>query len=760
MNLSKVFISFLIFAVSFLSAQEQAPDYLRYVSTLVGTDSEYSLSNGNTYPAIAMPFGMHFWSPMTTFNYKDGWFYKYDDYQITGFKQTHQPSPWINDYGAFTIMPGTGEVITTEKERASFFSHKTETARPDYYKVFLADYNLTAEITPTPRGAQFRFGYPANSQSWILFDLYDKNCQITVSPEEGKIRGVSQYSHGGTTDNFRNYFVAEVNKKIQRAWVWNDDKTGKGKLETIGKRIGAVICFETAEGEKVEMKIASSFISMEQAELNLQREIGSNSFDATRKKATDSWNRELGTIEVEGEDDSRKVTFYSAYYRCLLFPRMIHEINRSGDTVHFSPFNGQIEKGVLFTDNGFWDTFRSAFPLITLLRPSLNAHMMQGLANTYRESGWLPEWASPGHRDCMIGSNSASLIADSWLKGIRGYDINLLWEALVKNSQNEGPLSSVGRKGVHYYNQLGYIPYDLDIPENAARTLEYSYDDYCLWKLATSLGKPQAIIDTFAKRAQYYRNLYDPATRFMRGRNQDGSFQSPFNPYKWGDAFTEGNAWHYTWSVFHDPDGLIGLMGGKASFNAKMDSVFTAPPLYDFSYYGVRIHEITEMLIAGMGQYAHGNQPVQHALYLYAWSGEPWKIQQRVRQVMNQLYTPAPDGYCGDEDNGQTSAWYVFSAMGFYPVCPGSGEYVLGTPLFDRISLHFENGKTFIIDAPQQNEHSLYIGQARLNEMEWTKNYIRHNDLINGGMLQMQMQERPNRSRGTKDEDRPYSMSR
>jgi predicted alpha-1,2-mannosidase len=398
--------------------------------------------------------------------------------------------------------------------------------------------------------------------------------------------------------------------------------------------------------------------------------------------------------------------------------------------------------------------------LLTLLRPSLNSQMMQGLANTYRESGWLPEWASPGHRDCMIGSNSASLIADSYLKGIRGYDINLLWEALVKNSKNEGPLGSVGRKGVQFYNQLGYVPYDMGIAENAARTLEYSYDDYCLWKLASSLGKPQAEIDTFAKRAQYYRNLYDPSTRFMRGRNKDGSFQSPFNPYKWGDAFTEGNAWHYTWSVFHDPDGLIRLMGGKAAFNAKMDSIFTAPPLYDFSYYGVRIHEITEMLIAGMGQYAHGNQPIQHALYLYAWSGEPWKTQQRVQQVMNQLYTPAPDGYCGDEDNGQTSAWYVFSAMGFYPVCPGSGEYVMGTPLFDRISLHFENGRTFIIDAQQQNENSIYIGQARMNERDWTRNFIRHEDLVKGGMLQLQMQDRPNRNRGTRDEDRPYSMSR
>jgi predicted alpha-1,2-mannosidase len=438
---------------------------------------------------------------------------------------------------------------------------------------------------------------------------------------------------------------------------------------------------------------------------------------------------------------------------------MFHEVDKDGKVVHYSPYNGKILPGYLYTDNGFWDTFRAAFPLNALMYPQQNAQMMEGLANTFKESGWLPEWASPGHRNCMIGSNSASIIADSYLKGIRGYDIDTLYEGILKNSENAGPVESVGRFGVEYYNKLGYIPCDAGVNESVARTLEYCYDDYAIWKLAQALGRSQKEIDRFYQRAHFYRNVFDPSTNFMRGRKSDGAWSSPFVPEKWGGDFTEGNAWHYTWSVFHDPQGLINLMGGNKAFVDKLDAVFTTPPKYDSSYYGKTIHEIVEMMVMDMGQYAHGNQPIQHMIYLYNYAGSPWKTQKRVREVMDKLYTPTPDGLCGDEDNGQTSAWYVFSSLGFYPVCPGANQYVIGAPLFKEASLHLQNAKTFKILAPENSKENLYIQSARLNQRAYTRTYLTHEDIVAGGNVEFAMASEPNEKWGTFAGDAPYSMT-
>jgi predicted alpha-1,2-mannosidase len=413
----------------------------------------------------------------------------------------------------------------------------------------------------------------------------------------------------------------------------------------------------------------------------------------------------------------------------------------------------------MFTDNGFWDTFRAVFPFFNLMFRDLNSKIMQGLANTYRESGWLPEWASPGHRSVMIGSNSASIIADAYLKGIDMPDRDILYEAILKNSENEGPLRSVGRYGVDYYNRLGYIPYDVGINENTARTLEYAYDDFTIAEMAEKSGRPAEEVSLFRNRSMNYKNVFDPTINFMRGKNLDGTFQAPFRPDKWGDAFTEGCSWHWTWCVFHDVEGLIGLMGGKEAFNKKMDAVFTTPPTADHSYYGFQIHEITEMKIINMGQYAHGNQPIQHMPYLYNYSGQPWKTQYHVRNIMDRLYTPEADGLCGDEDNGQTSAWYVFSAMGMYPVTPGSGQYALGSPLFSAVTLQLENGSTFRIEAPENSPKHYYIRNARLNDKPWTRNFIAHDEIMKGGTLQLEMDTSPDRTRGTTPADAPFSVS-
>ena len=728
------------------------------VNPLMGTDSEYKLSNGNTYPAIARPWGMNFWTPQTAKN-GNGWCYAYDANKIRGFKQTHQPSPWINDYAAFSLMPVTGELKWNEDERASWFSHKAEVAKPFYYKVYLADHDVTTEFTPTERAVSFRFTFPENESSYIVLDAYKGGSMVKVIPEERKIIGYCQNNHGGVPANFKNYFVAVFDKDFEVIKSWKEeDLQNTGNAE--GFHVGGIVGFKTQKGEQVNVKVASSFISPEQAELNLNREIGKRTFDEIKNEGEAVWEKEFSKIKVEGGTEEQQKTFYSTLYRVLLFPRSFYELDKDNNIVHYSPYNGEVLPGYMYTDNGFWDTFRAVFPFFTLMYPQLDAQIMEGLANTYKESGWLPEWASPGHRGCMIGSNSTSLIADSYLKGIRGYDIETLYEAILKNTENwMADITSVGRYGADYYNELGYIPYNVGINENTARTLEYAYADYCIWKLARELGRPQEEIDLFKKRARNYRNVFDPESKLMRGKNEDGTFQSPFSPYKWGDAFTEGNSWHYTWSVFQDIEGLKQLMGGNDDFVGMLDSVFVVPPIFDDSYYGGTIHEIREMQIAGMGNYAHGNQPIQHMIYLYNYSDQPWKAQYHAREVMDKLYNPQADGYCGDEDNGQTSAWYVFSSMGFYPVCPGTDEYVLGSPQFNKITLQLENGNTFVINAPNNTQENVYVDAVELNGETYNKNYLKHATLQNGGEVTFTMSSKPNKTRGTEPESYPYSMT-
>ena len=731
---------------------------VEFVNPLVGTDSDHALSNGNTYPAIALPWGMNFWTPQTN-RMGNGWAYMYDDVKLRGFKQTHQPSPWIGDYAAFSLFPETGKLIIDENKRASWYSHKAEIAKPHYYRAYLADYDVVTEITPTERAAQFRFTFPESDQAHVLIDAFNEGSMVKISKAEKKITGYCRNNSSGVPENFHNYFVIIFDKEFSEIATWKDSILSQGSNEAEGKHVMAILSFKTKKGEQVHARIASSFISPEQAQLNLDREIGKFTFDQTKANAEAAWNKELTRTKAEGGTVDQNRTFYTALYRTMLFPRKFYELDANNKVVHYSPYNGKVLPGYMFTDNGFWDTFRAVFPYFTLMHPTLSSHLMEGLVNTYNESGWLPEWASPGHRDCMIGSNSAVNIADAYLKGIRGFDISKLYEAIQKNTENEGPIHSVGRYGVKYYNKMGYIPYNVGINENAARTLEYSFADWCIWKLAKDLGRSQEEINRFSKRAMNYQNVFDKSVNFMRGRNEDGSFQTPFRPDKWGDAFTEGSSWHWTWCVFHDPQGLANLFGGRQKMADRLDEMFVAAPTFDFSYYGVQIHEITEMLIANMGQYAHGNQPVQHAIYLYDYLGQPWKAQYWTRQVMDKLYNPNPDGLCGDEDNGQTSAWYVFSAMGFYPVAPGTGEYALGSPLFKKMTLTLENGKKLEISAPNNNAENVYINKIMRNGIVYEKNYLSHSDLMNGGKLQFEMTKVPNKSRGTLPESFPYSFS-
>lgn len=667
-----------------------------YVSTLVGTQSDWTFSTGNTYPAIALPWGMNFWTPTTSEREDDGWAYQYDKHRITGFKQTHQPSPWINDYGAFSIIPGGGP---------SWFSHKSEEARPYYYKVYLADHDITVEITPTERAAVMRLTFPECDSSVIEVNPFAGG---ELAFDGSGATGYSVQNHGGVPEGFRNYFVIKADAPL-------------------GEH------FATSRGQVVTLYIASSFISEEQAVRNLD-EVLDRPFDEVKTAAQARWDEILGRIRVSGGTEEQYRTFYSCLYRSTLFPRKFYEIDPDGNPVHYSPYNGKVEHGYLYTDTGFWDTFRALFPLLNLVYTDVSREILQGLANVARENEFLPEWASPGHRDCMIGNNSAAVVADAAVLGlVSREDLEVLYKALVYGTEHVHPtVSSTGRKGHEYYNTLGYIPYDVGVNENVARTLEYAYDDWCIAQIAKLLGRPQEEIDLYLKRSGNWRNVFDTSACLMRGRNADGSFQEPFSPYKWGDSFTEGNAWHYTWSVFHDIRGLVEAMGGQESFEQMLDSVFKVPPIYDDSYYGYRIHEITEMQVADMGNYAHGNQPSQHMLYLYNWTAHPEKGSAHIREVMDRLYSAAPDGYCGDEDNGQTSAWYVFSALGLYPVCPGSGQYALGSPLFPKAAVSLPGGKTLTITS--KGPGPIY-NDIRLNDKLFNKRCIKISSPFNNTKL-------------------------
>lgn len=741
----------------FLSAKNV--NYADYVNPLMGTQSTFELSTGNTYPAIARPWGMNFWTPQTG-KMGDGWQYTYTANKIRGFKQTHQPSPWINDYGQFSIMPVVGKPEFDENKRASWFAHNGETAKPYYYKVYLAEHDVVTELTPTERAAMFRFTFPENEHSYVVVDAFDKASSVKIDVANRRITGYSTRNSGGVPDNFRNYFVIEFDKAFTYKAVVDNKTLIAESTETTSAHAGAIIGFATKKGETVHARVASSFISEEQALQNL-KELGNDTFDALVEKGKDAWNDVLGRVEVEGGDLDQYRTFYSCLYRSLLFPRKLYEVDASGAIVHYSPFNGKVLPGYMYTDTGFWDTFRCLFPLLNLIYPSVNKEIQEGLINTYKESGFFPEWASPGHRGCMVGNNSASVLVDAYMKGVKVDDVATLYEGLLHATENVHPeISSTGRLGYEYYNRLGYVPYDVKINENAARTLEYAYDDWCIYKLAKELKRPKKEINLFARRAMNYQNLFDKETLLMRGKNKDGKFMAPFSPLKWGDAFTEGNSWHYTWSVFHDPQGLIDLMGGDDVFVGMLDSVFSVPPVFDDSYYGQVIHEIREMTVMNMGNYAHGNQPIQHMIYLYNYAKQPWKAQYWLRQVMDRLYTPTPDGYCGDEDNGQTSAWYVFSALGFYPVCPGTDQYVLGAPLFKKATVYFENGKTLEIKAPQNSRTNIYIKDMKVNGAEYSKNYVTHSLLQNGGVVDCVMSDAPNTERGIGMADAPYSFSR
>ena len=754
--MKRIFLSAVLTCICTASAWANT-EPVDMVNPLTGTLSKFELSTGNNYPVIALPWGMNFWTPQTGKN-GDGWQYTYTADKIRGFKQTHQPSPWMNDYGMFSLMPITGEVNFDEEKRASWFSHKAEIAKPYYYRVYLADYDITTEIAPTERAAMFRFTFPQEEMSYVVLDAYDRGSYVQIQPEKNRIVGYTTRNSGGVTKDFKNWFIIDFgSRSFDYTSVTDSKEIFTDRKELKDNHTGAIVGFRTGHRDVITARVASSFISLEQAERNLN-ELGKKSFDEIASDGRKIWNDVLGRIQVEGGSEEQMRTFYSCLWRSLHFPRRFYEIDDKGNPIHYSPYNGQILPGYLFADTGVWDTFRCLFPFLNLVYPSMNEEMQAGLVNAYLESGYLPEWSSPGHRDCMIGQNSASVVADAYIKGIRVPNQDKLWDAVTYGAHHHLDRSASGRVGHDYYDRLGYVPCNVGIGQNVARTLEYAYNDWSIYTLGKAMGKSEAELAPYKKAALNYANVYNPARKLMCGREEQGAFNADFVPENWSGEFCEGNSWHWSFCVFHDPAGLSKLMGGRDEMTEMMDSVFVLP-----SYLGLRsrgmIHEMREMQVMDMGQYAHGNQPIQHMVYLYNWTGQPWKAQYWTREIMDKLYNPNADAYCGDEDNGQTSAWYVFSAMGFYPVCPGTKQYAMGSPLFQKILVKLENGKTIQIEAPDNNKQTRYVNDVKVNGKSVSRTWLEHDELTKGATIKFQMSSKPNKKRGTDEKDAPYSFT-
>lgn len=754
--MKRIFLSAVLTCICTASAWANT-EPVDMVNPLTGTLSKFELSTGNNYPVIALPWGMNFWTPQTGKN-GDGWQYTYTADKIRGFKQTHQPSPWMNDYGMFSLMPITGEAVFDEEKRASWFSHKAEIAKPYYYRVYLADYDITTEIAPTERAAMFRFTFPQEEMSYVVLDAYDRGSYVQIQPEKNRIVGYTTRNSGGVTKDFKNWFIIDFgSRSFDYTSVTDSKEIFTDRKELKDNHTGAIVGFRTGHRDVITARVASSFISLEQAERNLN-ELGKKSFDEIASDGRKIWNDVLGRIQVEGGSEEQMRTFYSCLWRSLHFPRRFYEIDDKGNPIHYSPYNGQILPGYLFADTGVWDTFRCLFPFLNLVYPSMNEEMQAGLVNAYLESGYLPEWSSPGHRDCMIGQNSASVVADAYIKGIRVANQDKLWDAVTYGAHHHLDRSASGRVGHDYYDRLGYVPCNVGIGQNVARTLEYAYNDWSIYTLGKAMGKSEAELAPYKKAALNYANVYNPARKLMCGREEQGAFNADFVPENWSGEFCEGNSWHWSFCVFHDPAGLSKLMGGRDEMTEMMDSVFVLP-----SYLGLRsrgmIHEMREMQVMDMGQYAHGNQPIQHMVYLYNWTGQPWKAQYWTREIMDKLYNPNADAYCGDEDNGQTSAWYVFSAMGFYPVCPGTKQYAMGSPLFQKILVKLENGKTIQIEALDNNKQTRYVKDVKVNGKSVSRTWLEHDELTKGATIKFQMSSKPNKKRGTDEKDAPYSFT-
>jgi predicted alpha-1,2-mannosidase len=700
-------------------------DPVAWVNPYIGTASG-PIGYGGMMPFVTPPFGMTNWTPQTRQNKVSGVSYKYEDTTISGFIGTHQPAIWMGDYGYVTLMPETGSLKTTPAARKLAFTHADEVVHPDYYSVWMNTGNgkkIRAEMTATERCSYLRFTFPAGSASRILVEASRPqvagSAQVDAAAHEitgynpdrmDRVLGPLQLA------NFKGYFVVQFRKAFSKSDVY-----GMSSSRTSGSERGAYGEFPADAGNIVEARVGTSFISIEQARANLKAEIPEWNFEAVQQRLRAKWNDKLALVDIEGATDDQRRIVYTGIYHALLYPRIFSEGGR-----YYSAFDDKVHPGESYTAYSIWDTFRAENSLLTLLAPERTAGMVQALLQNYKEGGWMPKWPNPSYTNIMIGTHADSLVAEAINKHFKGFDYSLAWDAVYKDAMTppdgdttrrwkdrEEHTPYEARAGLTYFKTLGYIPVD-KTDEAASRTLEDSYDDWCVAQVAKALGKTSEYT-FFLKRSQNYKNLFNQKTGLMQGKLSNGTWADP------KDGWTEGSAWVYTWAVMHDIPGLIDLMGGREKYNAKLDEHFRG------------------------GHNVHKNEPSHHYGYLYDYSGQPWKTQAKVREIANAEYANLPAGLDGDDDCGQMSAWYLFTAFGFYPVNPASGEYMIGSPLFSKMSLRLANGKTFSVKATNNSAKNVYIQSARWNGKPLDAPVIHYDDILKGASLELVMGPSPSK---------------
>lgn len=736
-----------------MKTREDEGAFADLVNPLQGTNSHQGFSEGNCLPLIARPFGMAHWSLQTD---EGRWLFDPRSRKLQGIRLTHQPSPWMWDYGHFTLMPQTGPVVVNAGARASAYRLDQSTIKPYFAKTNLIRYRTTLEVAPTERGAIFRFTFPASESGRVILDTFAGESSITFQPEQNRFVGFTRANVGGVPPNFASYFAVAFDRPWQKTALFQGNHHWETADGATGERFGAFAEFAPSETPLV-MRVATSFICTEQAILTLEQELGEKFLEDVQAEAEAVWNEALGRIEIEGATERQRRTFYTCLYRAQLFPRQFHEFTAEGKAIHYSPYDGQVHDGVLYTDNGFWDTYRTAYSLLSIVYPERWEEIVRGWANGAKESGWFPRWPSPGHRACMIGTHIDAVMADAVTKGCRSFDWEEAYTALRRNAFDVGDAAeNYGRRGIREYTDLGYVPADRYDAATAC-TQDYAYNDWCLAQIAKAVGRDDDY-QTLMRRALNYHHVYDPGVGFMRGRNIDGTWEEPFREFRWGGAYVEGGPWQSTWAVPHDPAGLIELMGGRDAFIAKLDRMLALPPYFEIGTYGGEIHEMTEMAVADFGQYAQSNQPVHHVLSLYACAGRPDKFQYWVRRVMDEYYTP--ETLPGDEDNGEMTSWYILNALGLYPLCPGDPNYVIGSPLFPKAIVHLADGKTLTITAANNGPENVYVQQMTWNGSPHTAAWIDHARLVAGGEWGFTMGSEPQTTVNYTREELPYSLSK
>jgi predicted alpha-1,2-mannosidase len=700
----------------------QATDAVDRVNPYIGTGSG-KIGYGGTMPFVTPPFGMTDWTPQTRQNKLSVVSYKYEDTTISGFIGTHQPAIWMGDYGYVTLMPEIGALKTTPEARKLPFKHSDEVARPDYYSVWMDAGNskrIRTEMTATERCAYMRFTFPAGDDSKVIVEASRPGIAglTAVSIGNSEIEGYNPDRVDAglgpfKLPNFKGYFVVQFRQKFKVAGVYDP------KSQPPAEATGAYAKFTTTDGEVIEARIGTSFISMQQARANLSAEIPEWDFEALRKKLREQWNEKLSRVTVEGANEDEIKTVTTALYHALLYPRIFSEQGR-----YYSAYDDKLHSGESYNAYSIWDTFRAENSLLTLVAPERIPGMVTALLNDYKEGGWMPKWPNPSYTNIMIGTHADSLVAEAINKHFKGFDYDLAWKAVYKDAMTppdddmqhkwydrEPHTPYEARAGLTYLKQLGYIPTD-KTAEAASSTLEDSYDDWCVAQVAKALGKTKEF-EFFLHRSLNYQHLFNKETGFMQGKKSDGSWADP------KDGWTEGDHWVYTWAVMQDIPGLIAQMGGRDAYNTKLDEHFSG------------------------GHNVHSNEPSHHYPYLYDYSGAAWKTQAKVREIANAEYANLPSGIDGDDDCGQMSAWYLFTALGFYPVNPASGDYMIGSPLFKKMTLRLDNGKTLTVIAENNSDKNVYIQSATLDGKMLNKPVIRYDQIMAGATLKFVMGPSP-----------------